>query len=187
MRRSHSFVGLLTAVLVSCLAGTALAQALPDCFDGLCGGSKGIPQCPQGFKEVGFVTYANHHANQTKDCVTAVSCTNFNESTVELSCRFYHGFNPIPKGGGPRDALCSVKVNVGVGDTSECATHSDSEERTDAAGGIFTAGDGKCPVFEGKGLVCVKGGNENKIVCHSHLSCGNGRTLESISFIKRAR
>ena len=36
--------------------GTGQAQILDaDCFSGDCEGRKGIPQCPAGFDEVGFV------------------------------------------------------------------------------------------------------------------------------------
>ena len=154
-----------------------------DCFSGACGGSKGIPQCPRGYEEVGFVLYANSKANVAEDCETVISCTNLGRQTVDLSCRFYHGFNPIPAGGDARDALChAFTPNVAPGDTNECAT--DATEAPDfQAGGIFLAGDGNCPPFEGKGLICAKGGDPKRIFCQAHLACGNGTVLESTKVI----
>jgi hypothetical protein len=166
--------------------GMALAQVPDaDCFSGACGGSKGIPECPKGYDEVGFVLYANSKANATEDCETVVSCTNLGRKMVEINCRFYHGFFPIPAGGGPHDALCNaITPNVAPGDTSECAT--DATPAPDfQAGGIFLAGDGNCPAFEGKGLVCIKGGEPEFVFCEAHLSCGNGTVLENINVISR--
>ena len=185
-QRALGLVGLLMAGIGMIAGGIALAQVPDaDCFSGACGGSKGIPQCPKGYGEVGFVLYANSKANANKDCETVVSCTNLGRQTVELNCRFYHGFFPIPKGGGPRDALCrAITPSVAPGDTSECAT--DATAAPDfQAGGIFLAGDGNCPPFEGKGLVCAKGGDPHLIFCEAHLSCGNGAVLENIKVISR--
>ena len=54
--------------------GTTWAQvADADCFSGNCNGTPGIPECPDDFEEVGFITYANHQANEAEDCVTVVS------------------------------------------------------------------------------------------------------------------
>lgn len=156
-----------------------------DCFSGACNGTAGIPECPDEFDEVGFVTYANNRADIDGECVTIVSCTNFSEEPTRLDCRFYHGFNSIPEGGDPQDAYCHAlgSKKLFLGDTSECATTADSGFR---AGGIFGAAQGNCdekPPFEGKGLVCARGGDAEHILCHALLSCGNGKTLESIPFI----
>ncbi len=159
-----------------------------DCFDGTCNGTPGIPACADGYEEVGFVTYANHHANADEDCVTVISCTNFNHDPIVIDCRFYFGFNSIPEGGGPQDALCdSIDPKpLFAGDTSECATDADAGF---IAGGLFGAADGNCPTFEGKGLVCAKPAEDkdridtDRIICHVHLSCGNGSVLENITFV----
>ncbi len=165
--------------------GTLPAQVLDaGCFSGSCGGSKGIPQCPEDFAEVGFVLYANSKANATEDCETVVSCTNLGKKTVEISCRFFHGFFPI-RPGGPSDALCSRNnPDVAPGDTTDCATDATAPPKSQSAG-IFRAGDGNCPPFEGKGLVCVKGGDASQVFCHAHLACGNGSVLENITVIRR--
>jgi len=178
------FFGSLTAAIGMTLGSVAFAQVPDaDCFSGSCGGSKGIPQCPKGYEEVGLVLYANSKANAAEDCETIVSCTNLGRDTVELNCRFYYGFYPIPAGGDAHDALCSaITPNVAPGDTNECAT--DSTEAPDyQSGGIFLGGDGNCPAFEGKGLVCAKGGDPKRIFCQAHLSCGNGAALEGIQVI----
>ncbi len=161
------------------------AQVLDaDCFSGACGGQKGIPQCPKGFGEVGFVLYANSKANLTNDCETVVSCTNLSAKPVEISCRFYHGFYPI-RGGDPTNALCSASTpDVAPGDTTECATDGSGAPSFQAAG-IFGAGDADCPTFEGKGLICAKGGNANQVLCEAHLACGNGTVLENINVASR--
>ena len=186
-RRRDSFwlVGPLIAGIGIFGGGSAQAQVLDaDCFTGSCGGSKGIPQCPEDFAEVGFVLYANSKANATEDCETVVSCTNLGKKTVEISCRFFHGFFPI-RPGGPSDALCSRNnPEVAPGDTSECATDATAPPKSQSAG-IFLAGDGNCPPFEGKGLVCVKGGDASQVFCHAHLACGNGSVLENITVIRR--
>ncbi len=183
-KKSCYLVFLLAACAWMLNDGTGQAQILDaDCFSGDCGGRKGIPQCPQGFDDVGFVLYANSKANATNDCETVISCTNLGVKTVEIGCRFYHGFFPI-RAGGPTDALCGTSTpNVLPGDTTECATDATAEPKFQAAG-IFLAADGDCPPFEGKGLVCVKGGNANKVFCHAHLACGNGTVLESISIVR---
>lgn len=171
---------------IGILGGGAGQAQVPDadCFSGSCGGQKGIPRCPDGFGEVGFVLYANSKANATNDCETVISCTNLGNKTVVKSCRFYHGFFPI-RPGGPTDALCgSFTAAFAPGDTSECAT--DATAAPDfQAGGIFQAADGECPPFEGKGLVCIKGGNPDQIFCQAHLACGNGTVLEGIDIIRR--
>ena len=156
-----------------------------DCFDGTCGGSKGIPKCPEGYGEVGFVLYANSKADAMGNCETVVSCTNLGRRTVDVSCRFYHGFNPIPVGGDRRDALCHSESGpiVAPGDTTDCAT-----DATDSkAGGIFLTADADCPVFEGKGLICVKGGKARDVFCQAHLVCGNGAALEKIEIVQKKR
>jgi len=183
--RLGHFFGFLMAVIGMSLGGVAFAQVPDaDCFSGACGGSKGIPQCPTGYDEVGWVLYANSKANATEDCETVVSCTNLGRETVELDCRFYHGFYPIPAGGDARDALCHATTpNVAPGDTNECAT--DATAAPDyQSGGIFLAGDGNCPAFEGKGLVCAKGGDPKRIFCQAHLSCGDGAVLDGIQVIR---
>lgn len=167
--------------------GAAQAQVLDaDCFSGACGGQKGIPECPDGFDEVGFVLYANSKANVTNDCETIVSCTNLGKKTVDVGCRFYHGFFPI-RPGGPKDALCSTLTpNMAPGDTSECATDGTGPPAFQA-GGIFGAAAGNCPPFEGKGLVCAKGGKASDVFCEAHLVCGNGTVLESIDLVRRKK
>lgn len=176
---SLPFLGFIVIVATAALAQVPDA----DCFSGACGGSKGIPECPDGFREVGFITYANSKANAGQDCETVVSCSNFGREAVVIDCRFYHGFFPIPAGGGPQDALCSAVTPVlAPGDTSECAT--DAGENF-TAGGIFLAEDADCPPFEGKGLVCIKGGNAKKMVCEAHLSCGDGTVLQRINVARR--
>jgi hypothetical protein len=174
-----------SAVLALSMLAAAPAQVLDaDCFSGSCGGQKGVPQCPEGFSEVGFVLYANSKANATNDCETVVSCTNLGRRSVDISCRFYHGFNPI-RPGGPTDALCSAFTpNVAPGDTNECATDSTAAPAYQA-GGIFLAGDGDCPTFEGKGLVCAKGGDPDQVFCEAHLVCGHGTVLENIRIVSR--
>ena len=155
-----------------------------DCFSGACGGSSGIPECPEDFDEVGFVLYANSKANAGQDCETIVSCTNLGKKTVDLSCRFFHGFFPI-RPGGPTEALCSAETpDVAPGDTTECATDA-TDDPDFQAGGIFLAGDGECPTFEGKGMVCSRGGDVRQVFCEAHLSCGNGAVLESIDVVRR--
>ena len=132
----------------------------------------------------GFVLYANSKANATQDCETVVSCTNLGKKTVELSCRFFHGFFPI-RLGGPGEALCSADTpKVAPGDTNECATDTTADPKFQS-GGIFLAEDGDCPPFEGKGLVCAKGGDASQVFCMAHLSCGNGTVLERITVIRR--
>ena len=86
---------------------------------------------------------------------------------------------------GPTDALCSANTpEVAPGDTNECATDATPDPKFQS-GGIFLAGDGDCPPFEGKGLVCAKGGDTTQIFCEAHLSCGNGTVLENINVIQR--
>jgi len=181
------FIGsLLLAIFVFSFAKTPWAQiADADCFSGNCGGTPGIPSCPDDFEEVGFLTYANHQANESEDCVTVVSCTNLNNRPIALTCRFYHGFNSIPAGDTPEGALCSTLTElVDIGDTTECATDADDAFR---AGTIFSGADGNCPPFEGKGMVCAKGGHTKRILCHAHLVCRQGTTLESITFISNPK
>ena len=177
----------LGAALSLSMLSTASAQVLDaDCFTGNCGGKKGVPQCPEGYREVGLVLYANSKANDTRDCETVVSCTNLSRSNVNISCRFYHGFNPI-RPGGPTDALCSAFTpDVAPGDTNECATDSTPAPGFQT-GGIFLAGDGNCPTFEGKGLVCVKGGDPERVFCQAHLVCGRGTVLEKINVVPRKK
>ncbi len=175
----------LFAALLVMAPGGAWAQVFDaDCFGGTCGGTKGVPQCPAGFQEAGFVLYAQSKANAAGDCETVVSCTNFSAKPIDISCRFYHGFNPI-RPGGPTAALCSASTtDMAPGDTSECATDATAPPLYQA-GGIFLAADGDCPVFEGKGLVCVKGGNAKQVLCEAHLVCGNGTVLENINVVDR--
>ena len=170
----------VTTLMVVQTAWSQVADA--DCFSGDCLGQPGIPECPDDFDEVGFVAYANNRANISEDCVTVVSCTNFGRKQTVLDCRFYYGFNSIPPNGDPRGALCHALDTkpLFTGDTSECATEADDQFK---AGGMFGAADGNCPAFEGKGLVCAKGGDAERILCHAHLSCGNGKTLEPVPFI----
>lgn len=176
-------MGIFLTGMTVFVQGTLWAQVVDaDCFSGGCGGQPGIPKCPDGYEEVGFVAYANNRANNTSDCVTAVTCTNFSRVPTVLDCRFYYGFNSLPPNGDPQGALCHA-VNTKPlfpGDTSECATDADDQFK---AGGIFGAADGNCPPFEGKGLVCAKGGDADRILCHAHLTCGNGITLEAIPFL----
>ncbi len=63
---------------IGILGGAAARAQVPDadCFSGSCGGQKGIPRCPDGFDEVGFVLYANSKANAANDCETVIPCTN---------------------------------------------------------------------------------------------------------------
>ncbi len=186
-RKRNSFWLVVPLIAGMGIFGAGAGQAqVPDadCFSGSCGGQKGIPRCPDGFDEVGFVLYANSKANATNDCETVISCTNLGNKTVEISCRFYHGFFPI-RPGGPTEALCSAFTpDVAPGDTNECATDTTADPDFQAAG-IFLAGDGDCPTFEGKGLVCIKGGNPHQIFCQAHLACGNGTVLEDIDIIRR--
>jgi len=187
-QRSLWLVGLLTIVIGALDGGIAEAQVPDaDCFSGNCGGSKGIPECPQGYGEVGLVLYANSKADALGNCETVVSCTNLGKRSIAINCRFYHGFNPVPVGGDRRDALChSVTPDVAPGDTTECATDA-TPEPFFQAGGIFQAGDAECPVFEGKGLVCVKGGKARDVFCQAHLVCGNGTVLEKIDVVRKKR
>lgn len=181
MGRSLILAGCLTLMLAGTAAWAQVADA--DCFSGSCGGTSGIPVCPKGSREIGFITYANSKANETRDCETVVSCTNFGHSAAVIDVRFYTGFFPIPAGGGPEDALCSaVTPDTEPGDTTELATDADEDFR---AGGIFGAAGGGCPTFEGKGLICTRGGNPKKIVCEAHLTCGNGAVLEDITVVRR--
>jgi hypothetical protein len=189
MRNSTSNKLLWIACLL--IAGVSLFSGVPaqaqvldaDCFSGNCGGQKGIPECPDGFDEVGFVLYANSKANAANDCETVVSCTNLGSKAIDLSCRFYNGFNPI-RPGGPKEALCSTSTpNMAPGDTSECATDATPDPAYQAAG-IFLGADGDCPTFEGKGLVCAKGGDTSQVFCEAHLACGNGTVLESIGMVQ---
>ena len=173
----------LLAVWGFLVLGTTWAQVVDaDCFSGDCGGQPGLPECPDDFEEVGFVAYANNRANNAKDCVTVVTCTNFSREPTTLDCRFYYGFNSLPPDGDPQGALCHAVDTKPLfpGDTSECATEANDDF---TAGGIFGAADGNCPEFEGKGLVCARGGDTERILCHAHLSCGNGTILEPVPFI----
>ncbi|HSF17520.1 MAG TPA: hypothetical protein VLK65_18395 [Vicinamibacteria bacterium] len=184
--RRSLWLALIYIVVTGALGREAAAQVPDaDCFSGDCGGHKGIPECPEGYEEVGFVLYANSKADMAQSCETIVSCTNLGRKSVEVNCRFYYGFNPIPAGRDRKDALChAVTPDVAPGDTNECAT-----DATDAplfqAGGIFLAGDANCPTFEGKGLVCVKGGKASDIFCEAHLACNNGATLENIDVVRK--
>ena len=182
LRKSLWLMGFVMAGIGIFTGGTLRAQVLnADCFDGSCGGSSGIPQCPEGFDGVGFVLYANSKANATEDCETVVSCTNLGKKPVKISCRFFHGFFPI-RPGGPSDALCSTISSVPLvpGATGECATDATADAKS---GGIFLASSADCPTFEGKGLVCAKGGDASRIFCMAHLSCGNGTILENITIV----
>ncbi len=189
--KKNLLLGILTAGIFVFSGGVALADDL-DCFDGSCGGSKGIPKCPDGSKEVFWVTYANNDANVGKNCTTVASCTNFNKNkAVAVDCRFFHGFNGIPAGGGPQDALCSTgPLTLGPGDSGQCATEIDATRQEGASklsGEIFTTtgGSHKCPAFEGKGLLCASGnGDPKEIVCEAYLSCGGGTVLEDINVIR---
>jgi hypothetical protein len=55
------------------------------------------------------------------------------------------------------------------------------------SGEIFTTtgGAAECPAFEGKGLLCASGGDEDlgKVVCEAYLSCRGGEVLEDINVI----
>ena len=177
-------LGLLWILVGLFPVSPAAAQVLDaDCFGGSCGGSKGIPECPRGYDTVGLVLYANSKADAQASCETVVSCTNLGKKDVEINCRFYHGFNPVPAGGTTRDALCSgVTPNVAPGDTNECATDATAAPFFQA-GGIFLASDGECPAFEGKGLVCIKGGKAEDVACEAHLVCGNGAVLENLNIV----
>ncbi len=184
------FMAILTAGVFVFSGGTALADDL-DCFDGSCGGSKELPKCPAGSEELFWITYANSDANVNEDCTTVVSCTNFNEKKdVAVDCRFFHGFNGIPAGGGPRDALCDTGLlTLGPGDNGQCSTEVDNTRQggeSELSGKIFTTtgGSAKCPAFEGKGLLCASGdGNLKKIVCEAFLSCRGGAVLVGIDVI----
>jgi len=189
-KRKTSLIWLITlffAAIGMFGQGIAPAQVLDaDCFSGACGGQKGIPQCPDNFGEVGMILYANSKANAARDCETVVSCTNLNARSIEISCRFHHGFFPI-RPGGPGEALCSTSTpDVAPGDTTECATDATQPPNFQAAG-IFSGADGDCPTFEGKGLVCVKGGNPDRVLCQAHLVCGNGAALERIDITRTER
>lgn len=176
---------LVSAGLSALCGAMASAQVLDaDCFSGACGGTKGIPQCPEGYGEVGFVLYANSKANEANDCETVVSCTNLGKRSVDISCRFFHGFYPI-RNGDPTDALCSTFTeDVDPGDTTECATDATAPPNFQAAK-IFGAADGNCPTFEGKGLVCAKGDSADNVYCEAHLACGNGTVLENLTIARR--
>jgi hypothetical protein len=185
--RCFWLVGLVGAVIaLSALGGEAVAQVDDaDCFSGACEGKKGIPKCPTGYGEVGLVLYANSKADAGGDCETVVSCTNLGHKSVEMNCRFYYGFYPIPPSGDVRDALCyAVTPNVAPGDTNECATDATMAPHFQS-GGIFLAADGNCPPFEGKGLVCVKGGDADDIVCQAHLICRTLSVLEKIDVVRK--
>ena len=187
IRTVCNLVFFLTGLAFS-VPGAMWAQvADADCFSGNCNGTPGIPECPDDFEEVGFITYANNQANEAEDCVTVTSCTNFNSNPIALSCRFYHGFNSIPAGETAEGALCSTLTElVDIGNTTECATDADEAFR---AGTIFGGAGGNCPTFEGKGLVCARSIEEgdridtDRVICHVHLSCGNGTVLENITFV----
>ena len=185
LKKSLWLMGFVMAGIGIFDGGTLSAQVSDaGCLSGSCGGKKGIPRCPEDFAEVGFVLYANSKANAAKDCETVVSCTNLGEKTVEISCRFFHGFFPI-RPGGPSDALCSHNSpKVAPGDTSECATDATGAPTFQSAG-IFLAGDADCPTFEGKGLVCAQGGDAGQVFCQAYLACGNGTVLEGIDIIRR--
>ena len=119
------FIGILMAGVLVFSYGAALADDL-DCFDGSCGGSKGLPKCPAGSKEIFWITYANNDANVNEDCTTVVSCTNFNKrKDVAVDCRFFHGFNGILAGGGPQDALCDTGLlTLGPGEVGSVLPNS---------------------------------------------------------------
>ena len=192
-QRSLWLVGLLTIVMGALDGRIAEAQVDDaDCFLGSCGGSKGIPKCPQGYGEVGLVLYANSKADALENCETVISCTNLGKRTVEVNCRFYHGFNPIVNDD-RRDAFCnsgSETPNIAPGDTTECATDV-TQVSLSLAGGIFRAGNAECEPFEGKGLICVKGGKARDVFCQAHLVCGDGNgtatVLEKIDVVQRQR
>jgi hypothetical protein len=52
---------------------------------------------------------------------------------------------------------------------------------------IFPGADGDCPTFEGKGLICAKGGSADDVSCEAHPACGNGTVLEKLTTAKRKR
>jgi hypothetical protein len=191
MKNLPFLIGSLMAGAFVFSGGTALADDL-DCFDGSCGGSTGIPECPAGSEEIFWITYANNDANVNEDCTTVVSCTNFNKTKdVAVDCRFFHGFNGIVAGGGPQDALCNTGfLTLGPGDSGQCATKVDDTRQRGASelsGEIFTTtgGSAECPAFEGKGLLCATGDDDHleKIVCEAYLSCLGGEVLEDINVI----
>jgi hypothetical protein len=89
MNKLGFFIDSLMAGALVFSGGTAMADDL-DCFDGSCGGSTGIPECPAGLDEIFWITYANNDANVNEDCTTVVSCTNLNKMTeVAVDCRFF--------------------------------------------------------------------------------------------------
>lgn len=183
-QRALLLVGLLA--IVGTLDGRIVVAQEPDadCVAGSCGGSKGIPECPRGYHEVGLVLYANSKADADGSCETVVSCTNLGRRSVEVNRPFFHGFNPIPAGSGVRDALChSVTPVVDPGDTTECATDA-TPPPFFQSGGVFLAADADCPVFEGKGLVCIKGGKATDVLCQAHLVCRGGKSLEKIDVVE---
>ncbi|MDA0205007.1 MAG: hypothetical protein O3A53_01735 [Acidobacteria bacterium] len=60
---------LLASIFLAGQSSSATAQVFDaDCFAGTCNGSKGIPECPDGFDEVGFVLYANSRADAGGSC-----------------------------------------------------------------------------------------------------------------------
>jgi hypothetical protein len=94
MKKLPFLIGSLMAGAFVFSGGTTPADDL-DCFDGSCGGSTGIPECPTGSKEIFWITYANNDANVNEDCTTVVSCTNFDErKDVAVNCRFFHDCAP---------------------------------------------------------------------------------------------
>jgi hypothetical protein len=189
MKKLPFFVGSLMAGVFLFSGGTALADDL-DCFDGSCGGSAGIPECPPGSKEIFWITYANNDANVNQDCTTVVSCTNFNKNEdVAVDCRFFHGFNGIVAGGGSQDTLCNTGfLTLRPGDSGQCATEvDDTRQEGELSGEIFTTtgGAANCPAFEGKGLLCASGDDDDleEVVCEAYLSCRGGEVLEDINVI----
>jgi hypothetical protein len=191
MNKLGFFIGSLMTGAFVFSGGTAMADDL-DCFDGSCGGSTGIPECPAGLDEIFWITYANNDANVNEDCTTVVSCTNLNKMTdVAVDCRFFHGFNGILTGGSPQDALCDTGLlTLGPGDSGQCATKVDDTRQggaSELSGEIFTTtgGSAECPAFEGKGLLCASGGDNSleKVVCEAYLSCRGGEVLEDINVI----
>ena len=194
MKKLLSSISVLVVGVLIFSSSAVLADDL-DCFDGSCEGSTGIPRCPDGSKEIFWVTYANNDANVHEDCTTVVSCTNLSSSRdVAVDCRFFHGFNGIPKDGGPQDALCNTgPITLGPGDSGQCATEIDDTRQRGASelsGGIFTTtgGSAKCPAFEGKGIICASGDDDRKrIVCEAYLSCRGGEVLEDIKTIPLSR
>jgi hypothetical protein len=190
MNKLGFFIGSLMAGAFVYSGGTAPADDL-DCFDGSCGGSTGIPECPAGLNEIFWITYANNDANVNEDCTTVVSCTNFDKKKdVAVDCRFFHGFNGIVAGGMPQDALCKTGLlTLGPGDSGQCATEIDDTRQgaSELSGEIFTTtgGSADCPAFEGKGLLCASGDDNSlgKLVCEAYLSCRGGEVLEDINVI----